>query len=268
MFPYIYIFNYPIPMYGLMAILGMAIAIFAATTLGPRCGLPKSDVVFAGLYCGIGIVIGAKLLYFITKLPAFIEHFDVFKANPFAVLMYVFGGFVFYGGLIGGALGVVIYSKQFHIPLRPFMNAAAPAIPLMHGIARLGCFFAGCCYGMEYHGPFAVTYPKNDMIEGLAGVPRFPTQLVETVVNLILFVILYIFVRKGKSKNGQALGIYLIVYSIMRFFLEFVRGDMVRGGFLGLSTSQWISMVLLPLGIYLLIRKDKEITEDVEEIQQ
>lgn len=267
MLPYIYIFGYPLPMYGVCAIVGMIIAVFMATRLANGCGLPKSDVVFASFYCGIGIIIGAKLMYFITMLPKFVSNFDVFLNNPFAVLIYVFSGFVFYGGLIGGALGVVIYCKQFKMPLKPFMEVAAPAIPLMHGIARIGCLCAGCCYGMEYHGPFAITYPENEMIDGLGGVPRFPTQLVETVVNLILFVFLYFMVKRGKSKNGEALGVYAIVYSVMRFCLEFVRGDAVRGGFLGLSTSQWISLLLLPFGIWLLIRgrrkKDDKNLENV-----
>lgn len=258
MLPYIYVFGYPLPMYGLLAVVGMVIAVFAATRLAKVCGFPVQDVVFASFYCGIGILVGAKLLYFITLLPKFISNFDVFLANPFGVILYVFSGFVFYGGLIGGALGVVIYCKQFKLPLKPFMEVAAPAIPLMHGIARIGCLCAGCCYGMEYDGPFAITYPDNSFTHDMAGVPRFPTQIVETVVNLILFVFLYRMVKKGKSKNGEALGVYLIVYCVMRFCLEFVRGDAVRGGFLGLSTSQWISMILLPLGIWILMRKSKE----------
>lgn len=258
MLPFIYIFDYPLPMYGLLAILGMVVAVFMAARLGKVRGLYSSDVVFASFYCGIGIIVGAKLMYFITMLPKFVSNFDVFLNNPFGVMMYVFSGFVFYGGLIGGALGVVIYCKQFKLPLKPFMDVAAPAIPLMHGIARVGCLCAGCCYGMEYDGPFAITYPDNSFTHGMAGVPRFPTQLVETVVNLILFVALYIMVKRGKSRNGEALGVYIIVYSIMRFFLEFVRGDAVRGGFMGLSTSQWISLILLPLGIWLLLRKSKE----------
>lgn len=264
MLPFIYIFGYPLPMYGLLAIVGLVIAVFVATRLAKGAGVPASDVVFASFYCGIGILIGAKLMYFITMLPKIISNFDVFLNNPFGVLIYVFSGFVFYGGLIGGALGIVIYCKQFKMPLRPFMEVAAPAIPLMHGIARIGCLCAGCCYGMEYDGPFSITYPVNSFTEGIAGVPRFPTQLVETAVNLILAVGLYIMVKRGKAKNGEGIGVYIIVYSIMRFSLEFVRGDEVRGGFFGLSTSQWISLILLPLGIWIILWKSKKIEDKKE----
>ena len=264
MLPFIDIFGYPLPMYGLLAIVGMVLAVFVATRLAKEAGLPASDIVFASFYCGIGILLGAKLMYFITMLPKFIANFDVFLANPFGVLLYIFSGFVFYGGLIGGALGVIIYCKQFKMPLKPFMQVAAPAIPLMHGIARIGCVCAGCCYGMVYDGPFAITYPDNSFTQGISGVPRFPTQLVETVVNLILAACLYAMVKRGKSKNGEAIGVYIIVYSIMRFCLEFVRGDEIRGGFFGLSTSQWISMILLPLGIWIVCCKSKKIKDKKE----
>ena len=257
MIPYIYIFGYPLPMYGLLAIIGFILAVTVAASLAKKYGLPPSDVVFASFYCGMGVIVGAKLMYFITMIPKLIKNFDVFLENPWFVLIYVFSGFVFYGGLIGGAIGVIIYCKQFSIPLKPFMNVAAPAIPLMHGIGRIGCVCAGCCYGMKYDGPFAITYPCNDLTQGMCGVPRFPTQLVETVVNLILAACLFIYVKKGVKKDGRPIGIYLIVYSIMRFLLEFVRGDEVRGGMLSLSTSQWISLILLPLGIYLVFRKDR-----------
>lgn len=258
MLPFVEIFGFSLPMYGLLAILGLFIAVFVATRLANIAGVPASDIVFASFYCAIGILIGAKLMYFITMLPKFITNFDVFLENPFGVIMYVFSGFVFYGGLIGGALGVVLYCKQFKMPLKPFMQVAAPAIPLMHGIARIGCLCAGCCYGMEYDGPFAITYPENSFTQGMAGVPRFPTQLIETIVNIILFVVLYIMVKRGKSKDGQAIGVYIIVYCLMRFCLEFVRGDEVRGILFGLSTSQWISVVLLPFGIYIITKKNKE----------
>ncbi|MBQ6813986.1 MAG: prolipoprotein diacylglyceryl transferase [Lachnospiraceae bacterium] len=255
MLPYIDIFGLQLPMYGLLAIFGFILGVIVAVRMAKRYGIPTMDVLFASFYCAMGLIIGAKLLYFITMLPKFIANFDVFLANPFGVIMYVFGGFVFYGGLIGGALGVLLYCKQFHLSVTPFMNVAAPAIPLMHAFGRLGCLCAGCCYGMEYHGHFAITYPLNSMTQGMAGVPRFPTPLVEVAVNLILFVFLFIYMRKADRKPGQGLGIYLVVYSIMRFLLEFARADDIRGGILGLSTSQIISLLLLPFGIWLIVRK-------------
>lgn len=257
MLPEIILGEFSLPTYGLMAVIGFLAAIFVATTLSNKCGMPKMDIVFAAIYCAVGVIIGAKLLYFITVLPNIIKHIELLSTSPTAVLLYAFSGFVFYGGLIGGAFGIWVYCKQFHLSISPLMNIMAVAVPLFHGFGRLGCLLGGCCYGKEYHGAFAVTFPDNTGIKGLAGVERFPTQLTEAIFNFVLFILIYIFVKKGKPRSGQALGIYLIAYPIERFLLEFMRGDSVRGFFGPFSTSQWISLTLLPLGLYLTFRKEK-----------
>lgn len=258
MYPSLFIGDFELPLYGLLAIFGMIVAVSSAVYLSPRCGLPRQDVVFSSVYVMIGIIIGAKLLYFITVLPNIIRHADLIPQNPWAMLIYGFAGFVFYGGLIGGAIGMVIYCKQFHIALGPIMNVAAPSIPLMHAFGRIGCFLGGCCYGIEYHGPLSVHFPVNESAPGIEAFPRFPVQLVEAIVEFLLFALLFYLVKKNKLKEGQGLGIYLILYPIARFILEFLRGDEHRGFLWIFSTSQWISLLLLPLGIYLTFRKLKE----------
>ena len=242
------------PVYGIVSLIGFVLAIIVACIIAKNSPIPKQDVLFASFYCGMGILVGAKLLYFITVLPKIIAHIDLLFTKPLAVIIYGFSGFVFYGGLIGGALGVIIYCKQFHMPLFPYMNIAAPAIPIMHCLGRIACFLTGCCYGIEYHGPFAVQYPEGTDVKGLSDFERFPVQLVESLFNLVLFIVLFTYVRKKNPKPGKALGIYLTAYSIARFTLEFFRGDAVRGSFLFFSTSQWISLLLFPLGIYLLTK--------------
>lgn len=250
MLPSIFIGSFELPLYGLISLVGFACAIALACHLSPISGIPKIDVLFASFYGIIGLAIFAKLFYFIGYLPIIIEHFDLFKQNLWSILLYGFSGFVFYGGLIGLMIGLIVYCKQFHIRMTPLMNIIAPAIPLFHGFGRIACFMGGCCYGIEYHGPFSVQFPANEDIKTLADVPRFPTQLVESGFNFILALILFIYVKKG-AKPGKALGIYLIAYPIERFLLEFLRGDAVRGHFLIFSTSQWISLILLPIGIYI-----------------
>ncbi len=260
MFPVINFGLFELPTYGLLAIVGFLLALLVATSLSSRCGMPKQDIVFASLYCVMGIAVGAKILYFITVLPRIIKYIDYFNGNVFLILIYGFSGFVFYGGLIGGALGVILYCKQFHIQVSPIMNVVAPAIPLFHAFGRIGCFLGGCCYGIEYHGPLAVLFPYSTDISHLADVPRLPIQLIESSFNFVLFIVIFIFVKRGKPKTGQALGLYLMAYPVARFILEFFRGDNIRGLFFGLSTSQWISLLLLPLGIYLFLKKEKQTT--------
>ena len=110
---------------------------------------------------------------------------------------------------------------------------------------------AGCCYGIEYHGPFSIQFPYNEMIPELSEVSRFPVQLLEAGMNFIVSAVLFILMKKKKTKTGQLLGIYLIYYTIARFCLEFLRGDLIRGQIFGISTSQIISFILLPAGIIL-----------------
>lgn len=257
MLPYIYIFGFPIPMYGLMAIIGFAVSLVVALKGAEIYGIKKQDLGFSSAYMIIGIIIGAKLMYFITYIPKLIMNWDVFIAHPWEVIMIVFGGFVFYGGLIGGALGVIVYAKQFKLKVMPFADAIAPVIPLFHAFGRIGCFLGGCCYGIEYHGPFAVNFPYNELTPELSEVTRFPVQLMESGLNLILFVFLYIYSRK-KRKSGQTLGIYILCYTVIRTVTEVFRGDIVRGVYGGISTSQIISIILLPLGLWLVLRKPKE----------
>lgn len=257
MFPELSIGSFTLPTYGLVSIVGFALAILVACYLSPQCGLPKIDILFSSFYGIIALVLGAKLLYFITYLPNIIRYWDYFKTNFFAILLYGFSGFVFYGGLLGLLFGIFVYCKQFHIRMTPMLNILAPAIPLMHAFGRIGCFLGGCCYGVEYHGPLAIQYPSSTDVKGLADVTRFPTPLVESAFNFILFIVLFFYVKKGNPKHGKAFGLYFIAYPIARFILEFTRGDLIRGHFLFLSTSQWISLFLLPFGLYLFFRKEK-----------
>ena len=115
----------------------------------------------------------------------------------------------------------------------------------------------GCCYGIEYHGKFAVHFPDNEFVSDLSVVPRFPVQLLEALINFILFIVLILIARKIRKRYSM-FGLYLICYAIIRFSLEFLRGDVERGIVLGVSTSQWISLLLLPIGFYLILKKDKK----------
>lgn len=242
-----------IPTYGLLSVIGFFFALILYIHIANWYHIPKCDVLYASIYGMTGLIIGAKFVFFLTTVPEAIAHFDLFLKHPWEFIMFMFGGWVFYGGLIGGALGIVIYCKQFHMEVMAFGDSIAPVIPFFHVFGRIGCHLAGCCYGMEFHGPLAVTFPLSKFTAEMAGIPRFPTQLVEVFFNFILFIILYTYVKR-KPKHGRPLGVYLVAYTMMRFTLEFFRGDIERGGFLGLSTSQWISLVLLPIGGYLIFR--------------
>lgn len=241
--------------YSITFFVGFSLAVLISMKIGRHYGIESEDVLFAAAYGGIFLFIGAKIMYFISRLPSIIPNFSLFINNlmeePIATLSDYFGGVVFYGGLIGFVYGIWFYCKQFKLSLYPYLEVIAPVIPFAHAFGRIGCFLGGCCYGIEYKGPFAVNYPYNELIPELNEVTRFPVQLLEALLNFIVFFVLLYLPKKVKLKTGQLLGIYLLYYTVARFLLEMLRGDEIRGNIGGVSTSQIMSILLFPVGIIL-----------------
>jgi len=270
MLPYIDFGFAKLPLYGPIFMVGAVIAIIIVRKMAKKAGVDKSDSLYAMIYGMIGLVIGAKLLYFITKLPSIIAKFDIyidlFEKDYVKALDFAFGGMVFYGGLIGFALGVIRYCKHFKVPVWGIVDLYTPFLPFVHGFGRIGCFCAGCCYGIEYNGPLSVHFPYNEVVPQLSEVSRFPVQLVESGLNFICFAVLITLMRKDmnrsegdrKLKQGQLCGIYLVYYIVVRTLLEFLRGDAVRGKIGFLSTSQIISVLLIVPAVILLRAKNRE----------
>ena len=258
MLSYINIFGYNIATYGLIIFIGIFIgAIISIFYFTKFFNIKKEDVFYCILYAVIGVGIGAKLLYIITNIPFLIENYQTLDLyNTF--LQMLKGGFVFYGGLIGGILGVFIYSKQFKISFKELLLILLPVVPLIHSIGRIGCLCAGCCYGMEYHGFGAITF--HDSLLAPNDVPLFPMQVVEAICNFIIFIVLLVTYKKFLG-TYKTVGLYLVLYSIVRFTLEFFRGDLIRGIYFSLSTSQWISIVLFIIGIAIFVRESKNLTK-------
>ena len=251
--PFFNIFGARVPFYGTLIVCAYLLGVWISIRNAKKYGLPREDIIFASTYAGIGLIVGAKLLYFIALLPKLVGHFDLLFKYPAEFLQYVFGGYVFYGGFIGVVLGVWIYCARYKVSKIAMINSLTPVIPFIHSIGRIGCFMAGCCYGIEYHGLLSVQFPENVLVPELNLVPRFPIQLLESGLNMLLFIALMIYGRKLRQ-NAKILGLYLICYSILRFVLEYFRGDIIRGQILGITTSQWVSIFLLPVGIYLMLR--------------
>jgi phosphatidylglycerol:prolipoprotein diacylglycerol transferase len=168
---------------------------------------------------------------------------------------------VFYGGLIGALAVAWRYMRKARLPLWRTADVFAPGIALGHGIGRLGCFSAGCCWGLECHLPWAVTF-RNPVAHELVGVPLgqplHPTQLYESFAEFLIFAVLYR--QIGKShRPGAIIGLYLMLYSTARFIVEFFRYH-EQGNLWGtpLDTSQWISLGLCALGIWCFFRREQQ----------
>ena len=148
MFPSIHLGFADIPTYSTIFLAGFFIAIVIARKIAGRYRLAKEDVLYGAIYAAIGILIGSKLLYCLTRLPSLIQKWDAvaagFDKNFMQTLLflmnYLFGGLVFYGGLIGAFLGIFCYCKQYHLSYVSYMDVFAPLIPFVHGIGRIGCF--------------------------------------------------------------------------------------------------------------------------------
>ena len=240
------LFQREIPLYGLFVMIGGVAALLVALLLIKKVNLEFFDFMCCVGFIIIGAFVGAKLLSILTSLKLIITFFVVVQPPLMeGLFMIMQSGFVFYGGLIGGLIALVLYCKVCKVSIRPYISVAAVVLPLGHAFGRVGCFFGGCCYGIEYDGWLSYTYTHADnTVEGLIGVPRFPVQLLEACCLLILFgVILYVFLKKPNSFASTVA--YIIGYSFLRFCLEFLRGDKERGGFLNVSTSQWISILLV-----------------------
>lgn len=259
MFPYFYLFGKLISVYALLSLVGILLAGAFAYRQARRKGLDTVEMtvlllvsVFAG-WAGSHLTYALvnfenlKLLFAnLSRIPSWSVFFQLFQ--------YVFGGAVFYGGLILGIPAGLLYGKKRRLDTGAYADVVAPAIPLFHAFGRIGCFLGGCCYGVECRVGFIY---RQSVVEEANGVRRFPIQLVEAFFNFALFFFLWHLLKKDKG-GGKLLSLYLCLYALVRFTLEFWRGDEVRGFIFGLSTSQFLSLVTLAIGLAGLLTKGKK----------
>ncbi len=250
MHPIFHLLGIEIPAYGLMALLGGALGSAVVLLRRRRFPtIPRLDAVNMLAMCFVGILVGAKALFIITNIPKIIANWDLVMAYPLDAMVSLFGGLVFYGGVLGGFTAVYLYIRKYRIDLWGALDLFAPAIPAGHMLGRIGCYLGGCCYGMEV--PWGVTFTES-LAPGCNGVPRMPVQLYEAGINLLIFLVLLLYERKPR-RTGRTLALYLLLYAPARFVLECFRGDVGRGVWL-LSTSQWLSILLFVGGLYLFLR--------------
>ena len=259
MLPFLTVFGKQIPMYGLLMVTGAFFAVLFACLRARKRRLEPMDVLLCSIFCFVIGLLGAKTLFIITEIPQYIKHISHAGFSlPWLFNEIATAGIVFYGGMIGGVFGGWLYTRLFRLDFWKHADAMIPFLPLAHGFGRVGCFCAGCCYGRapfdsepEWLRNLAVVY-TNAIGAPNDGVARYPVQLFEACfLILILFPVLLAFSRRER-RPGMVIGLYFIVYGIFRFINEYLRADSIRGIFGGVSTSQWISLALIPLGIVLI----------------
>ena len=244
MLPFIHIFSKPIPMYGLCIATGILVASFFANLIIKKEHKDFDDfIIFSVVLFGMGMF-GAKLLFILVTFPI--------SQIPEQLLYLVTSkeksatGFVFYGGILLGLPGLFIAKSITKKPIMAYLPIFACITPIIHGFGRLGCLCAGCCYGIPYEGFCAVHY-HNPISTVQSEIGIFPVQLLEALLLLILGMILVLLrlkMQKSLHKDIFFIFAYLVPYAVIRFFLEFLRGDSGRGQVFIFSTSQFISLMI------------------------
>lgn len=259
MIPIFEIFGKQVSVYMLSALIGVLLVLFFGYKRAEKTGLDEFKMLFATLWAFVGTAIGGHIMYGLTHFKVMVRFFEMLFSGEInswdgfmTGLQYVFGGSVFYGGLIGAMIAVAIYAKAAHLTT-DYFDIGACMIPLFHTFGRIGCFLSGCCYGVESKIGFIYHYSPDELANG---VRRFPIQLVEAAFNLMLFLLIYHLLKKQKYK-GKLILLYLLIYSIIRFILEFFRGDIIRGHLWIFSTSQWISILIFIPVVSIIVLKSK-----------
>ncbi|MGN1130007.1 MAG: prolipoprotein diacylglyceryl transferase [Ruminococcus sp.] len=256
MYPKISLFGLEYSTYGICSAIGVLLMGLVAFLLIRKTKICVEDFLIGTLVALVGAFLGAHILYGITNIPYMADGVQTFINEQkdimflFGVIINGIGGMVFYGGLLGALGAGALYCKIRKISIGDFSDCYAVGIPLFHVFGRIGCFLAGCCYGIESEFGFTAT---DALVESCNHVNRFPVQLLESGLNLILFAVMLILFSKKIMKN-RLIFVYMFLYSIIRFVDEFFRGDIYRGIWLGLSTSQWISIILFIVSSVVIVK--------------
>lgn len=237
-----------IHMYGLMIALGFLSAYCLCVHRGKKKGLSE-EILWGILCCAIvGGLLGTRLLYYIVELPAILK-------NP-SILWDFKNGYVVYGGIIGGVLVSFFYCRKKKVSFLKYFDLVMPSVALAQGLGRLGCFFAGCCYGKETDAWYGITFRHSNFAPN--NVKLIPTQLISSAGDFAICGILLFYASK-KPRDGRVASAYLMLYGVGRFIVEFWRND-YRGSIGWMSTSQLISVGIVTIGalLYILLPRFQE----------
>lgn len=249
--------SFPVNTYGLFLAIAFLAAIFVTVKLAERDGLPRDRIYDLSLWMLLASLVGSKVLMLFTE--------PEYRGNPLQLLSLDFlrSGGVFYGGLLGAVIAGYLLMKRYQLPWWRTADACAPGIAIGNFFGRQGCFAAGCCWGEPTSLPWGVKF--SELGHEITGVPidqhLHPTQLYESFAMLLVFLFL-LWLHKHRKFSGQVILVYALLYSVIRFAIEFVRDD-PRGDILGLttltglSTSQMISLVIGVTALVLLITRNR-----------
>ncbi|MDH5639521.1 MAG: prolipoprotein diacylglyceryl transferase [Nitrospinota bacterium] len=223
--------------YGLLVATGFLVGIWWMARLGEQEGIDRDTTYDLAFWCVLSAIVGSRIFFVIVNYQHYLQ-------NPLDVFKIWSGGLVFYGGLIGALAAGLVFTRIKGLSFWKLADITAPGAALGHAIGRLGCFFAGCCYGLQTDVPWAVTFTNVKSIAP-TGIPLHPSQLYDSANELIIFSILML-LRKHKKFEGQVFWSWIGLYAVGRSIVEMYRSD-PRGAVFGgaLSTSQMVAVAAL-----------------------
>jgi phosphatidylglycerol---prolipoprotein diacylglyceryl transferase len=243
--------NFHVYAYGFFVVVGFCVAavLSAMKIRKSDIKLPLENVADLFFYTVLSAFLGSRILFILIN-------FDVYRQHPLQMFKIWEGGLVFYGGLIPAAAVAFGYMRWCRLPTWKLADLISPLIASGLSFGRIGCFFAGCCYGRETSLPWAVVFKNPNSLARL-NVPLHPTQLYDAANGLAIFLFLG-WMSKRKTFDGQIFWLFVLLYSVTRFFIEIFRGD-PRGFLFGdlFSTSQGIGILLAILSLFMLFYMEK-----------
>ena len=240
--------GFPVYTYGVMLAAAYLLGLQFALVRARSRGLKPERVMDLGIWIIVSALVGAKLLLLVVE-------WDTYSRSGADMLTLVRSAGVFYGGLIVAVAVALFYLWRYRMPMWSVADVFAPGIALGHTIGRLGCFFAGCCFGRETSVPWAVTFHNEYAARNVGtplNIPLHPTQLYEAGAELLILGLLLATEKRGRTFPGRTFWAYMLMYGLSRFVIEFYRGD-ARGAVAMFSTSQFVSLLIVPVSIAMLL---------------
>lgn len=235
--------DFPIRAYGLILSLSIILATGVAYFLAKQDGRWHNHIVDIGIYSGIAGIVGARLwdVFF----------FDwAYYSHHLSEIFYVWqGGMAIQGGIVFGVGAGIIYARRHKIDILALADIVAPAIILGQAIGRCANLLNGDAFGAPTGGNFGIIYPETTLAYHTYGAqPLWPAEVWEGQIDFVIFALLLIF-RAFPHAKGQAFSLYIMLYSLARFGLEFLRGDYATPVFLSFTSAQTTSLVAFILAL-------------------